>query len=193
RLTGRTVLVLGSAEAARALVPEAAAHGVTVSADRAALAEADHVLFAPGLPDGTQGAEPVDVAVEFARLVADIAALSGRRPLLWCLTSGVREAVDADALAQSPLWGMGRVAASEHPEFWGGVVDFPSGPPAELPVRLLFGLLHLRPAEPVVALTAEGVRVPRLAPAELAAGGEPFACRPDGTYLITGGLGVLGL
>ncbi|MET9145687.1 SDR family NAD(P)-dependent oxidoreductase [Streptomyces sp. NPDC004042] len=193
RLTGRTVLVLGSTEAARALVPEAAAHGVTVSADRAALAEADHVLFAPGLPDGTQGAEPADVAVEFARLVADIAALPGRRPLLWCLTSGVREAVDADALAQSPLWGMGRVAASEHPEFWGGVVDFPSGPPAELPVRLLFGLLHLRPAEPVVALTAEGVRVPRLAPAELVPGGEPFACRPDGTYLITGGLGVLGL
>lgn len=192
-LTGRTVLVLGPTELARSLVPEAAVHGATVSVDRAALADADHVLFAPVVPDASGRAEPADVAVEFARLVADIAALAGRKPLLWCLTSGVREAAPTGALAQAPLWGMGRVTASEHPEFWGGVVDFPTGPLAELPARLLFNLLHLRPAEPVVAVTDDGVRVPRLVPAEPAPGDEPFTCRPDGTYLITGGLGVLGL
>ncbi|MGI5375531.1 type I polyketide synthase [Streptomyces sp. CA-251387] len=192
-LTGRTVLVLGPTELARSLVPEAAAHGATVSVDRAALADADHVLFAPGVPDGAGAAEPADVAVEFARLVAEIAALPGRKPLLWCLTGGVREATAPGALVQAPLWGMGRVAASEHPEFWGGVVDFPAGAPAELPGRLLFNLLHLRPAEPVVAVSDEGAFVPRLVPAELAPESEPFTCRPDGTYLITGGLGVLGL
>ncbi|AXG81631.1 type I polyketide synthase [Streptomyces paludis] len=191
-LTGRTVLVLGPPGLARSLVPEAAAHGATVSADRAALAEADHVLFAPGVP-GAFGAEPADVAADFARLVAEIAALPGRGPVLWCLTGGVRDAVSAGALAQSPLWGMGRVVASEHPEFWGGVVDVPAGRLTELPARLLLNLLHLRPAEPVLAVTDDGVRVPRLVPAEAAPDGAPFTCRPDGTYLITGGLGVLGL
>ena len=99
----------------------------------------------------------------------------------------------ADELNHAPLWGMGRVAASEHPEFWGGVVDLPAGPLEELPAGLLLSLLHVRPAEPVLAVTDGEVRVPRLVPAELAEDGEPFTCRADGTYLITGGLGVLGL
>ncbi|MFF1547673.1 SDR family NAD(P)-dependent oxidoreductase [Streptomyces sp. NPDC058291] len=192
-LTGRTVLVLGPTELARSLVPEAAAHGATVSIDRTALADAEHVLFAPGIPAGVDVARAADVAVEFARLVAEVAALPGRKPLLWCLTGGVREALSPDALAQAPLWGMGRVAASEHPEFWGGVVDLAAGPLGERSARLLLNLLHLRPAEPVVAVAEDGVRVPRLVPAEPAPHDEPFACRPDGTYLITGGLGVLGL
>jgi 6-methylsalicylic acid synthase len=193
-LLGRTVLVLGPTELARSLVPEAAAHGATVSVDRAALADADHVLFAPGVPGTTSTpAEPADMAAEFTRLVADIAALPGPKPLLWCLTGGVREAAGAGALSQSPLWGMGRVAASEHPDFWGGVVDCPAGGLAELPARLLLNLLHLGPAEPVLAVTGDGVSVPRLVPAALAPDAAPFTCRPDGTYLITGGLGVLGL
>ncbi|MFJ9739201.1 SDR family NAD(P)-dependent oxidoreductase [Streptomyces sp. NPDC101166] len=183
-LVGRTVLVLGPIDVARALVPEAAAHGATVSADPAGLADADHVLFAP------DGAEPAEVAVEFARLVAGVAALPGRKPVLWCLTRGVREAAD---LGGSPLWGMGRVVASEHPEFWGGVIDVPRGPAEDLPARPLFHLLHLRPAEPVLAVSDGEVCAPRLVPAEPARDGDRFTCRPDGTYLVTGGLGVLGL
>ncbi|MFI6344276.1 type I polyketide synthase [Streptomyces sp. NPDC050560] len=191
-LGGRTVLVLGPLALARSLVPEAAAHGATVSVDRAALADADHVLFAPGaMHQG--GLEPADVAAEFTRLVADVAALPERRPVLWCLTGGVREAATDGALAQAPLWGMGRVAASEHPEFWGGVIDLPAGQLTEVPARLLLNLLHLRPAEPVLAVTADGALVPRLVPAELGQDTAPFTCRPDGTYLVTGGLGVLGL
>ena len=73
------------------------------------------------------------------------------------------------------------------------MVDLPAGPLEELPAGLLLSLLHLRPAEPVLAVTDGEVRVPRLVPAELAEDGEPFTCRADGTYLITGGLGVLGL
>ncbi len=192
-LLGRTVLVLGPTELARSLVPEAAAHGATVSVDRAALADADHVLFAPAGFGSATPLEPADVAAGFTRLVADIAALPGDRPLLWCLTAGVREAAGAGALAQAPLWGMGRVAASEHPEFWGGVVDCPAGGLAELPARLLLNLLHLGAAEPVMSLTDDGVDVPRLTPAAPAPDAAPFVCRPDGTYLITGGLGVLGL
>ncbi|MFF4227952.1 type I polyketide synthase [Streptomyces sp. NPDC001820] len=187
-LPGRTVLVLGPTGLARSLVPACAAHGATVSVDAAGLADADHVLFAP--PAETPAA---DVAVEFARLVGAIDALPGRKPVLWCVTAGVRDAVSFEDLGRAPLWGMGRVAASEHPEFWGGVVDLPAGPLEELPARLLLSLLHLRPAEPVIAVADGVVHVPRLVPAAPAQDGEPFTCRADGTYLITGGLGVLGL
>ncbi len=186
-LPGRTVLVLGPTDLARSLVPACAAHGATVSVDATAVAEADHVLYAPAT------AEPADAAAGFARLAGEIAALPGRKPLLWCLTGGVRDAASVAGLAGSPLWGMGRVAASEHPEFWGGVVDLPAGPVDEAAATLLLNLLHLRPAEPVLSVVDGAVHVPRLVPAEPAADGEPFSCRADGTYLITGGLGVLGL
>ncbi|MFI1399302.1 type I polyketide synthase [Streptomyces sp. NPDC020681] len=188
-LPERTVLVLGPTDLARSLVPACAAHGATVSVDRNALAEADHVLYAPT----ASAADAADVAVEFARVVREISALSGRKPLLWCLTSGVRDATAIEDLGGSPLWGMGRVAASEHPEFWGGVVDLPAGPIEEPAATLLLNLLHLRPAEPVLSVAGGEVQVPRLVTAVLAEDAEPFTCRPDGTYLITGGLGVLGL
>lgn len=137
--------------------------------------------------------DPEATAVAFARLVAEVAALPDRKPRLWCLTSGVREAASVDRLGGSPLWGMGRVAASEHPEFWGGVVDVPAGPLGEESATLLLDLLPLRPQEPVLSLADGTVQVPRLVPSAPAADEEPFGCRADGTYLITGGLGVLGL
>ena len=30
------------------------------------------------------------------------------------------------AIAQAPLWGMGKVIALEHPELWGGAIDLDS-------------------------------------------------------------------
>ncbi|MCK8679974.1 type I polyketide synthase [Streptomyces lichenis] len=186
-LPGRTVLVLGPDPLARSLVPACAGQGATVSVDATGLAEADHVLYAPG------DAEPVATATGFTRLVGEIAALPGRKPRLWCLTSGVRAAASAGDLGGAPLWGMGRVAASEHPEFWGGVVDVPAGPLDQESATLLLDLLPLRPPEPVLSVAGGAVQVPRLVPAAPAPDGEPFGCRADGTYLITGGLGVLGL
>ncbi|MEU0102452.1 SDR family NAD(P)-dependent oxidoreductase [Streptomyces sp. NPDC006267] len=186
-LPGRTVLVLGPEQLARSLVSACAGQGATVSVDATALPDADHVLYAPADSD------PTATAVAFTRLVAEVAALPGRKPRLWCLTSGVREAASADHLGGSPLWGMGRVAASEHPEFWGGVVDVPAGPLDEESATLLLDLLPLRPQEPVLSVAGGTVQAPRLVPSAPAPDDEPFACRADGTYLITGGLGVLGL
>ncbi len=39
---------------------------------------------------------------------------------LWALTRGVHEGHN---LAHAPLWGLARVAAAEHPQLWGGVLD----------------------------------------------------------------------
>jgi acyl transferase domain-containing protein/acyl carrier protein len=54
-------------------------------------------------------------------------------PRLWLITQGAQAAGEKPAplsVAQSPLWGLGRVIAQEHPTFWGGLVDLEPGHPA---------------------------------------------------------------
>ncbi|MFJ8691305.1 type I polyketide synthase [Streptomyces roseolilacinus] len=113
-------------------------------------------------------------------------------PRLWSLTAGVRESRDAPALAHSAMWGLGRIVAGEHGELWGGTVDLPPGAPEEAAGPLL-DVLAAAPGEDVVSVRDGAAEVARLVRTEREAAGEPVACRADGTYLITGGLGVLGL
>ncbi|MGW1926109.1 hypothetical protein ACWCQ0_43930, partial [Streptomyces massasporeus] len=64
-----------------------------------------------------------------ARAAAGARAGAGTR--LWCVTRG---AVAADRTApvtdpaQAQIWGLGRVAALEHPRQWGGLADLPAEP-----------------------------------------------------------------
>ncbi|RKT54473.1 type I polyketide synthase [Saccharothrix australiensis] len=107
---------------------------------------------------------------------------------LWCLT---RDAVTTgdDAVLVDPdraaLWGAGRVAALEHPDRWGGLVDVPSDDDA-----LLAHLpAVLSGAEDQVAVRAAGLFGRRVRPAAAPTGP---AWTPTGTVLITGGTGALG-
>ncbi|WP_205873775.1 type I polyketide synthase [Mycobacterium camsae] len=101
---------------------------------------------------------------------------------LWVLTRGVYEGTQ---LCQSPLWGLSRIAAAEHPQLWGGVLDLAEAD-THLPVAALslsgHGVVVVRDG---VAYTA------RLADAPCA-GEPPLRCSPGGTYVITGGTGALG-
>jgi hypothetical protein len=48
---------------------------------------------------------------------------------LWALTRGAVAAVAGEELAspvQGQVWGLGRVAALEHPDRWGGLIDLPA-------------------------------------------------------------------
>ncbi|QNP67903.1 type I polyketide synthase [Streptomyces genisteinicus] len=110
---------------------------------------------------------------------------------LWCVT---REAVLAGPgdrrvdPAQRMVWGLGRVAALEHSDRWGGLIDLPGAPDAGV-WRRVAALLGGDGAEDQVAVRAGGVRARRLVRA-----GEPprSAWRPSGTVLVTGGTGALG-
>jgi 6-methylsalicylic acid synthase len=117
-----------------------------------------------------------------------------RSPRLWCLTRGVRGVEGEDALAHAPLWGISRIIAGERPDLWGGVVDLagdlPPADAADLLLRLWGGS---DTAEDVVSLTAHGAAVARLERISRETGTETLRCRPDGSYLITGGLGGIGL
>jgi 6-methylsalicylic acid synthase len=101
---------------------------------------------------------------------------------LWVLSRGVHEGTEID---HAPLWGLARIAAAEHPELWGGVLDVNED---RLPVRAL-GALHGNG----VVVFRDGVAYAARLAAEAPGTGAELSCSPGGTYVITGGTGVLGL
>ncbi|MEV5887721.1 type I polyketide synthase, partial [Streptomyces sp. NPDC052020] len=110
---------------------------------------------------------------------------------LWCVTRGGVSVGRADRLgspAQAMVWGMGRVAALEHPERWGGLIDLPAEPDAQA-LRHLTALIAGADGtgEDQVAVRASGVLARRLVrtPAGSRRTAEPW-WRQDGTVLVTG-------
>ncbi|MFF4345538.1 beta-ketoacyl synthase N-terminal-like domain-containing protein [Kitasatospora sp. NPDC001540] len=158
-------------------------------------ARADHVLVArtvDGLPTAQAAHE---AAAAFSR---HLRALLGPGqppggPRIWCLTRGVREAEGSAALARSPLWGMSRVAAGEHPDRWGGTIDLPASALTDADASTVLRLLTARPTEDILCLREGGVQARRLLPSGRSARPRPAACQSDATYAVTGGLGALGL
>jgi acyl transferase domain-containing protein len=116
-------------------------------------------------------------------------------PHLWLVTRGAQPAGSDRTLvapAQAALWGLGRTVAGEHPELWGGLIDLdPSDDEAH---RGLLRELLSGDDEDQVALRAGRRFVARLdrlrsSPAD----SSEFHIAPDGTHLVTGATGGIGL
>ncbi|GGS99908.1 type I polyketide synthase [Streptomyces cinerochromogenes] len=118
---------------------------------------------------------------------------AGVRAPLWCATRGAVAVGGAEPAApvRAQVWGLGRVAAVECPERWGGLVDLPADLDRTA-VGLLPGVLADPGGESEVALRAEGVFVRRLVRAAWQAAPGDRAPRFSGTVLVTGGTGALG-
>jgi myxalamid-type polyketide synthase MxaE and MxaD len=123
-----------------------------------------------------------------------VQAVARRSPVpVWVVTRGAHAVAGPApcAVSQSAVWGLGRVIALEHPEAWGGLVDLdPDGDPREID-HLLEEVLS-GDGEDQVALRGGLRRVARLV-RDQGATMRPLSLRADGAYLITGGLGRLGL
>ncbi|MFB7274946.1 type I polyketide synthase, partial [Streptomyces sp. NPDC056244] len=111
---------------------------------------------------------------------------------LWCLTRGAVSTHRTDEPRhplQAAVWGLGRVAALEYPERWGGLIDLPETLD-ERTAAGLTGVLAGLDGEDQVAVRASAVLARRLVRAP---GNRPARTwDPDGTVLITGGTGALG-
>ncbi|MDG5805266.1 SDR family NAD(P)-dependent oxidoreductase [Streptomyces ossamyceticus] len=139
--------------------------------------------------------------------IAGVVSLTGRLPLtvgllqalgdhgsrarLWCVTSGAvatgpDEAPDPE---QAQVWGLGRVAALEHPDRWGGLVDLPERPDTAALRALCACLSGESSPEDQIAVRQSGVLGRRVVPS--APVGAP-AWVPQGTVLVTGGTGGIG-
>jgi hybrid polyketide synthase/nonribosomal peptide synthetase FtdB len=132
-------------------------------------------------------------ALELTRALLEIGAPDP--PRVWLVTRGA-QVIGNEApirVADAPLWGFGRSVALEHPELWGGLIDLDPSPPNDEAEQLLDTILGTD-GEDQVALRHGARFAARLArfhaPDRTLA---PTRLRADATYMITGGLGALGL
>ncbi|MGM1061313.1 SDR family NAD(P)-dependent oxidoreductase [Saccharothrix sp. Mg75] len=140
----------------------------------------DHIAAALPTGDTPAGDTPAGVLVlPGCTPDALVDVLAGAEAPVWVLA-------DPDDPAQAALWGLGRVAALEHPDRWGGLVAWRPG----ADVADLLAVLSGHDGEDQVSLGPDGVRARRLV---RAARTRPATRRrPHGRVLVTGGLGGLG-
>ncbi|ACY15480.1 type I polyketide synthase [Haliangium ochraceum] len=167
------------------------------------------VVYLGGIAD----AAPVDApltwpAARAERVVAGLlhlaqalaAAALRDPPRLRIVTRGAQRASDeggAPDLAAAQLWGMARSLYHEHPELGFARIDLDPARPADGDdgdeMAALLAELLADAREDEVALRAGQRRVARIVRAARSAAAEAAPVRGDGSYLITGGLGGLGL
>ncbi|XXX76161.1 amino acid adenylation domain-containing protein [Sorangium sp. So ce134] len=116
-------------------------------------------------------------------------------PRLFLVTRGAQAVGPHQPLsvAQAPLWGLGRTIALEHPEVRCTRLDL-DPTPSDADAALLARELGAAGAEDQIALRGDARHVARIVRGRLEpSDAGPFALRADASYLITGGLGGLGI
>ncbi|HEY4017253.1 MAG TPA: SDR family NAD(P)-dependent oxidoreductase [Pseudonocardiaceae bacterium] len=157
---------------------------------RAEQGEVDGLVSLLALDDNPHPEHPT-LTVGQAGLLALVQALvdGALNAPLWCVTrAGVsvcRDDVPVNP-AQASLWGLGRVAALEHPGRWGGLIDIPESVEPTI-LRRLPAVLAGHDGEDQVAIRASGVFARRLEHADPTTDGRMWT--PRGTVLVTGGTG----
>jgi myxalamid-type polyketide synthase MxaC len=139
----------------------------------------------------------IEPVLQTLRVIAntDHTNIGQNRPArLWLVTqNGTSDAAHSD-LSHAAVWGIGAVAALEHPGCWGGLIDL------DAPSRRDWGACARHLLSSGNGMPEDRVRVQNgtvmaavleALPASKAAA-EPVI-HPDRSYLITGGLGELGL
>jgi phthiocerol/phenolphthiocerol synthesis type-I polyketide synthase A len=160
----------------------------------AALAEARYVLYvAESGSDKTDLDCAVRLSAEVAGLVRGLAERDDDHPVtLWIITRGVREGTSDAAVRQSCLWGTAGVIRAEQPQLWGGLVDVPEEANLADWISALSTVLRT-PAKSILSLRDGEFFTQALVPLSGEPVREPLRCRPDAAYLVTGGMGALGL
>ena len=125
--------------------------------------------------------------------IVKYAAKLSHNTKVFAMTEGVSEGMTPTALAQASLHGLGRIVASEQPDIWGALIDTEHGD-STFPLQ---AIKYAQGADVIrvqdgVARTSRLRRLPRdkMHPSS---SDKTLLPRPEGTYLITGGLGALGL
>jgi acyl transferase domain-containing protein len=113
---------------------------------------------------------------------------------LWVVTRGAAaaDARDPIEVSHAPSWGLGGVIAAEFPEVWGGLIDLDPNASVESMGLLLAEVVSEATRGERIAFRGGERLVARLSQLALPEAAQ-VQLRSDATYLITGGLGDLGL
>ncbi|MCV7165650.1 type I polyketide synthase [Mycobacterium stomatepiae] len=186
-------LVIGDPD----LATQLAAETVAADADPVELAEAlgevDHVLYAPAV-----AGDPFDMGSAYRlfdqvrRLVAVLAAGDSSEKL-FLVTRNAQPVFEGDRAnpTHGLLWGLGRTIALEHPEVWGGIVDFDSSVPPAIVARQLLEEVGSSDGEDQVVYRRGARHVARLHRRTLPTE-SPVTLDADGCQLVIGATGNIG-
>jgi myxalamid-type polyketide synthase MxaE and MxaD len=113
---------------------------------------------------------------------------------LWIVTRGAQATARGEApqVSQATAWGIGRVLALEEPRLFAGALDLDPAAIDAVNAEAAASFIGSR-GEPQLASRNGAWLAPRLVAAARAEASGAFRLRSDGTYLVTGGLGRLGL
>jgi acyl transferase domain-containing protein/acyl carrier protein len=201
--TGAAVLILGGPGGLAARTADA----LRCRGRRAVLANAEdylqvfaagkfravvHLLECDAAPDAGTLDEYQQRACGSLLLLVQSMALAGGPPVprLWVVTRGAADPSTAEGVMQAPLLGLANVVAHEHPELRCVRVDLSGG---DTHADRLADLLQTDPVESRLAYAAHELRVARLRRYSPDRPHLEFRLNGDAGYLITGGLGKLGL
>ncbi|WP_328350165.1 SDR family NAD(P)-dependent oxidoreductase [Mycobacterium sp. NBC_00419] len=122
------------------------------------------------------------------------AAAAELRTPVWVVTKGAQHILDSDPVSpdHTSLWGFCRSAALEYPQVWGGLADLADGDAGQWS-RLVNHIVGAVAGEDQIAVREDTTYVPRLTRRTARSGAAPLVLRSEATYLVTGGLGSLGL
>ena len=120
--------------------------------------------------------------------IINILSKSSSRRKAFCITEGVSKGTDAHALSQAALLGLARIIRSEESEVFGGLIDVEDDQFPMQAIKYVQGVDVIRIEDTV----ARNARL-RAFTADTVASQIPFRLQAHGTYVITGGLGALGL
>ncbi|MEV5354484.1 amino acid adenylation domain-containing protein [Streptomyces sp. NPDC052693] len=175
--------------------------GGTDAGDAGDAGDYDLVVLCPSATaSGDAAADGLAEGTALLRLVQRAVARADGAPRLCLVTRGARPVGGrgVSAPAGAAAWGVGRVVAAEHPEVRLLLVDLDPGTPPDGAAALLFAELarlcasQEQPEHYRVGYDGHRRHVEALARATTGPEGGPVL-RPDAAYLITGGLGGLGL
>lgn len=139
--------------------------------------------------------EQVTASGSLLSLVKAIHQEGGDHTKIFICTKGVYNLDGSPAsVAQAPVWGLGRVFAVEFPKMFGGLIDLDPEAEPEKNAQGLCELLYAGLPDQQFVLRKDGLHGLRLkrTPEDIS-GKEAVQLSSKATYLITGGLGNLGL
>lgn len=150
------------------------------------------ILYCPGVVEHLES-----VAESAHRFVCDVAALiklcveKNFSIKIFVVTERSYAAETATSLAHGALYGLARVVASEHPDIWGGLIDNDGTQFPIMPIKYVLNQDIIRYDDGVPRVA----RMRRLGKRQRHASSNTSSLlpKPEGTYVITGGIGALGL
>ena len=155
-------------------------------------AEGTIIMYIPGEVEYLNAVAPVAQRYcEELTAIAKFVASNEAKARIYTVVDNAFDPATPTGLAQAPLIGLGRIIAAEQPDLWGALIDVDS---AEFPfqaIKYISGRVVIR-IEDTIARIARLRSLPqnKLYPSRKTSKLDP---KPEGTYLISGGLGALGL